>query len=217
MSTTYLSLVNSVLRRLREEEVSEVSQSTYSKMVGDYVNDAKNIVEDAHQWSTLRTTIVVPTVENTTEYTLTNAGERVKIYSVINDTSNFFMHYQTPNWFNNAYYISGEVTGSPDSYTFSGIDSNDDTKVRVYPKPSGVFSLRFDLIAREPELSGDADTTVLPKNAIVHNAVALLARERGETGGTTAQDYFAIAEKYLSDAIALDAYKNPEEFIYTVP
>jgi hypothetical protein len=186
-------------------------------MVGDFVNDAKQIVGDAHQWSTLRTTVVVPTVENTTEYSLTNAGERVKIYSVINDTSNFFMHYQTPNWFNNAYYISGEVTGSPDSYTFSGIDSNDDTKVRVYPKPSGVFSLRFDLIAREPELSGDADTTVLPKNAIVHNAVALLARERGETGGTTAQDYFLIADKHLSDAIALDAYKNPEEFIYTVP
>lgn len=217
MSTTYLSLVNSVLRRLREEEVSEVSQSTYSKMVGDYVNDAKNLVEDAHQWSTLRTTIVVPTVENTTEYTLTNAGERVKIYSAINDTSNFFMHYETPNWFNNAYYISGEVTGTPDSYTFSGVDSNGDTKLRVYPKPSGVFSLRFDLIARENDLESSTDTTVLPKNPIIHNAVALLARERGETGGTTAQDYFLIAERHLSDAIALDAYKNPEEFIWSVP
>ena len=217
MSTTYLNIVNEVLRRLREDEVSNVTQNTYSKMVGDFVNDAKQIVEDAHDWSALRTTVVVPTVENTTEYSLTNAGERVKIYSVINDTSNFFMRYESPNWFNNAYYISGEVTGSPDSYTFSGVDTAGDTKVRVYPKPSGVFSLRFDLIAREAELSGDADTTVLPKNAIVHNAVALLARERGETGGTTAQDYFLLADKHLSDAIALDAYKNPEEFIYTVP
>lgn len=217
MSTQYLTLVNSVLRRLREDEVSAVANTAYSKMVGDFVNDAKTQVENAHDWSALRTTVVVSASSGTSEYSLTNAGERVKIYSVINDTSNFFMHYQTPNWFNNAYYISGEVTGSPDSYTFSGIDSNDDTKVRVYPKPSGVFSLRFDLIAREPELSGDADTTVLPKNAIVHNAVALLARERGETGGTTAQDYFLIADKHLSDAIALDAYKNPEEFIYTVP
>ena len=114
MSTTYLNIVNEVLRRLREDEVSSVLQNTYSKMVGDFVNDAKQVVEDSHQWSTLRTTVVVPTVENTTEYSLTNAGERVRIYSVINDTSNFFMHYQTPNWFNNAYYISGEVTGSPD-------------------------------------------------------------------------------------------------------
>ncbi len=217
MSTTYLNLVNEVLRRLREDVVTSVSQNTYSTMVGDFVNDAKRNVEDSHEWSTLRTTIVVTTEAGVIDYALTNAGERVKVYSAINDTSNFFMNYESPNWFNNAYYISGEVTGTPDSYTFNGVNTNSDTKIKVYPKPSGVFSLRFDLIAREDELSGDTETTVLPKNAIVHNAVALLARERGETGGTTAQDYFLIADKHLSDAIALDAYKNPEEFIYTVP
>ena len=143
MATTYLSLMNSVLRRLREEEVADVTETAYSKMVGDYINDAKSLVQDSHDWSTLRKTVVVPTVENTTEYSLTGAGERVKLYSAINDTSNFFMHYETPNWFSNAYYISGEVSGTPDSYTFSGVDSNADTKVRVYPKPSGVFSLRL--------------------------------------------------------------------------
>ena len=216
MATTYLSLMNNVLRRLREDEVSEVTQTTYSKMVGDYINDAKTLVQDSHDWSTLRKTVVVPTVENTTEYSLTGAGERVKLYSAINDTSNFFMHYETPNWFSNAYYISGEVTGTPDSYTFSGVDDNDDTKVRVFPKPSGVFSLRFDVCSREPNLTADADATVLPAMPIIHQAVALLARERGETGGTSTQDYFIIADKYLSDAIAQDAYKNPEEFIYTV-
>ena len=196
MATTYLSLMNSVLRRLREEEVADVTETAYSKMVGDYINDAKSLVQDSHAWSTLRKTIVVPTVADTTEYSLTGAGERVKLYSAINDTSNFFMHYESPNWFNNAYYISGEVTGTPDSYTFSGVDSNDDTKVRVYPKPSGVFSLRFDVCSREPDLTVDSSTTVLPAMPIIHNAVALLARER--------------------DAIAQDAYKNPEEFIYTV-
>ena len=213
MATTYLSLMNSVLRRLREEEVADVTETAYSKMVGDYINDAKSLVQDSHDWSTLRKTVIV---ENTTEYSLTGAGERVKLYSAINDTSNFFMHYETPNWFSNAYYISGEVTGTPDSYTFSGIDSNADTKVRVYPKPSGVFSLRFDVCSREPDLTVDSSSTVLPAMPIIHNAVALLARERGETGGTTTQDYFIIADKHLSDAIAQDAYKNPEEFIYTV-
>ena len=60
MATTYLSLMNNVLRRLREDEVSEVTQTTYSKMVGDYINDAKSLVQDSHAWSTLRKTIVVP-------------------------------------------------------------------------------------------------------------------------------------------------------------
>lgn len=216
MSTQYLTLVNSVLRRLREEEVSGVTNTTYSKMVGDFVNDAKRQVEDAHEWSALRTTIVVPTVVDTTSYSLTGAGERVKIYSAINDTSNFFMRYETPNWFNNANYISGVVSGTPDSYTFDGIDSSGDTKINVFPKPDAVYSLRFDLIAREAELSSDADTTKLPSSPIMHLAIAYLTRERGETGGTSAQDYFSIAESALSDAIALDAYKNPEEFTYTV-
>mgnify|MGYP003152935167 FL=1 len=216
MSTQYLTIVNSVLRRLREEEGSGVTNTTYSKMVGDFVNDAKRQVEDAHDWSALRTTVVVPTVADTTSYSLTDAGERVKIYSAINDTSNFFMRYETPNWFNNANYISGVVSGTPDSYTFDGIDSSGDTKINVFPKPDGVYSLRFDLIARENELSSDADTTKLPSSPIVHLAIAYLARERGETGGTSAQDYFSIAELALSDAIALDAYKNPEEFTYTV-
>jgi len=214
MATTYLAIMNSVLRRLREDEVSEVTQTTYSKMVGDYINDAKEAVENSHDWSTLRTTVVVPTVANTTEYSLTNAGERVKIYGAINDTSNFTMHYESPNWFNNAYYISGEVSGTPDSYTFDGIDNNGDTKLRVYPKPDGVYSLRFDLVARENPLTSDSSTTVLPQNAIVHHAIALLSRERGETGGTTTQDYFIIADRHLGDAIAQDAYKNPEDFIY---
>ena len=214
MATTYLAIMNNVLRRLREDEVTTVSQNTYSKMVGDYINDAKDTVENSHDWSTLRTTIVVPTVADTTEYSLSGAGERVKIYGAINDTPNFTIHYESPNWFNNAYYISGEVSGTPDSFTFSGIDSNEDTKIRVYPKPDAVYSLRFDLVAKENLLTSDSSTTVLPQNVIVHQAVALLARERGETGGTSTQDYFVIADKHLSDAIAQDAYKNPEEFIY---
>ena len=38
---TYLQLVNSVLRRLRENEVDSVNQNNYSKLIGEFVNDAK--------------------------------------------------------------------------------------------------------------------------------------------------------------------------------
>ena len=151
------------------------------------------------------------------EYSLKNAGERGKIYSVINDTSNFFVTYQTPTWVNNAVYNAGSTSGATAYYTYSGVDGSGDTPVTLYPTPDGTYSLRFDLIARENTLSNDTDTTALPSNPIVHAAVALLARERGETGGTTAQDYFLIADRHLSDEIALDAYKNPEEFIFRVP
>jgi hypothetical protein len=58
---TYLNIVNNVLRRMREDEVTSVSSSTYSKMVGDFVNDAKRIIEDSWDWSALRTTLTITT------------------------------------------------------------------------------------------------------------------------------------------------------------
>ena len=54
----------------------------------------------------------------------------------------------------------------------------------------------------------------MPSMPVVHYAVALLARERGETGGTSAAEYFSIADKFLSDAIAIDAAKHPEEMVF---
>ena len=46
-------------------------------------------------------------------------------------------------------------------------------------------------------------------------ATALGARERGETGGTSASELFSLAGRTLSDAVALDAAKHPEETIWT--
>ena len=56
---TYLNLVNGVLRRLREDEVTSVTANTYSKMVSDFVNDAKDLVETAWDWSALRSTLTI--------------------------------------------------------------------------------------------------------------------------------------------------------------
>ena len=53
---TYLNLMNSVLRRLREEETTSVTSTTYVKMVGDFINDAKKIVEEAADWSDRKST-----------------------------------------------------------------------------------------------------------------------------------------------------------------
>ena len=50
---TYLDIVNNVLRRMREDEVSSIAETTYSKMVGDFVNDAKGIIETSWLLRTL--------------------------------------------------------------------------------------------------------------------------------------------------------------------
>ena len=214
---TYLDLVNNVLRRMREDEVSSVQSTTYSKMVGDFVNDAKKIVEAAWDWSALRTTLTITTTADIFNYVLTGSQNRIKALNVINDTNNIFMEYRPATWFDDKYLNQDPVSGSPEYYTYNGVDSSGDSQIDVYPKPDGVYTIRFNCIFRNDDLSADVDTLLIPSMPVIHLAIALLARERGETGGTSAPEYFGIADKYLSDAIALDAQKHPDETIWYTP
>lgn len=214
---TYLNLVNSVLRRLREDEVTNVSESAYSKMIGDFVNDAKDLIETAWDWSALRTTQTITTSASDYTYSLTGTGNEGKVFRIINDTSNLELQYQTQAWFDDKYLIQTPATGAPEYYTFSGVDSNADTQIDLYPTPDGVYSLKVKLVKRNVALSSDTDVLAVPSSPVVHMAIALSARERGETGGTSTPEYFAIADKHLSDAIALDAQKHPEETIFYTP
>jgi len=211
---TYLNLVNNVLRRLREEEVTSVQDSTYAKMVGDFVNDAKRIVEDAWDWSALRTTLTITTTDDIFNYVLTGSQNRIKALNVINDTANLFMEYKTATFFDEAYLISDPRKSAPTYYTYNGVDSNGDTQIDIYPTPDKAYTIRFNCVKRDADLSADSDETLVPSMPIIHLAIALLARERGETGGTSAPEYFNIANQYLSDAIALDAQKHPEEVVF---
>jgi hypothetical protein len=211
---TYLNLMNNVLRRLREEETTSVTSTTYIKMVGDFINDAKKLVEEATDWSALRETVVVTTTASDNSYSLTGGGDNVKVMCVLNDTSNIFMDYQTKDWFNEQLYINSAAEGTPRYYTYNGFDASGDTQVLVGPTPDGVYSLRFDVIKRQADLSSNTDSLLVPSMPVVHYAVALLARERGETGGTSTAEYFSIADKFLSDAIAIDAAKHPEEMVF---
>ncbi len=211
---TYLNLMNSVLRRLREEETTSVTSTTYVKMVGDFINDAKTLVGQAADWSALRETITISTTASDNTYSLTGGSDNVKVMSVLNDTQNCYMEYQSKDWFNDALYIANAAEGAPKYYTYNGLDSSGDTQVLVGPTPDGVYSLRFDVTKRQVDLSANTDSLLIPAQPVIHLAVALLVRERGETGGTSTAEYFQIANQYLSDAIAIDAAKHPEEMYF---
>lgn len=211
---TYLNLINSVLRRLREEETTSVTSTTYVKMVGDFVNDAKTLVGQAADWSALRETLTISTTASDNTYSLTGGGDNVKVMSMLNDTQNCFMTYQTKDWFNDALYISNAVEGAPKYFTYNGLDSNGDTQILLGPTPDGVYSVRVDLVKRQADLTANTDSLLIPAQPVIHLAVALLARERGETGGTSTAEYFQVANQYLADAIAIDAAKHPEEMVF---
>lgn len=211
---TYLQLVNSVLRRLRENEVSTVSETSYSRLVGEFVNDAKRLVEDSYDWTALRTTLTVSTVANAFNYTLVGSKNKMKILDVINDTSNFFVQYKPSRWMDNAYLIDEPPKGTPQFYSFNGVDSNGDNGVDLYPIPDAVYQVLFNVVLRTADFTTNSEILSIPSSPVLQLATALGARERGETGGTSAAELFGLADRTLADAIAFDAAQHPEETIW---
>lgn len=212
---TYLQIVNNILKRLRERTVSTVNETAYSTLIGMLVNDAKQEVEQAWDWSALRTTLTATTEQGVFAYELTGAGDNMKMLDVINDTSNFFMTYKTASDFNNYYLNTTPDQGAPRYYSFNGIDDNGDTIVEVFPPPNGVYSIRFNLINRQADLALDTDVPVCPNKPIEMLAYAKAIEERGEDGGATANTAYATAGRVLNDALSLDQAKHPEELIWT--
>ena len=213
---TYLEVVNKVLIRLREDTVSSITDTDYSRLVAEFVNDALSQIQDAWDWSALRNTITAETEEGIFNYILTGSGNKSKVLGVINDTSNYFMEYKPQTWFDNAYLNLSVEQGSPRYYTFNGVDSNGDTTVDIYPPPDGVYDIRFNVVLRSDQLSNDTDVINVPSLPVIHLPQALAVRERGESGAQSAPELFYTAERPLSDAISLDATKHPEETVFYV-
>jgi len=212
---TYLQIVNQVLRRLRESEVTSVTQSGYSALIGDFINETKREVEDSWNWVLLRTTIQVPTVSGTFRYTLTDAGNRFRFLHAFNDTADLEM-FQIPSKKMTQNYNGGNVlSGSPINFDFNG-GSNGDPSVDVWPQPSSVENLNFDLVVPQEDLSGDETVILVPTMPILLGAYSKALSERGEDGGQQFGEVLSAANKALSDAIAIDAANLPFELMWEV-
>jgi hypothetical protein len=212
---TYLELVNDVLVRLRETTVSTVSETSYSSLIGKFVNDAKRQIEDAFAWNVLGTTITLSTTSGTYSYSLTGSGQKFQVIDVLNVTSNIRMSnldFATMNRYQN---FSTPVNGIPTYYSFDGVDGSYDTKVTLYPRPDGVYSIPFSLTVPQATLSSDSTVVAVPDVLVAQNAYARALIERGEDGGTNSSEAFLLYKAMLSDYIALEGTRYPEnqEFI----
>jgi hypothetical protein len=212
---TYLEAVNSVLRRLREREVSSVSETAYSKLIGDFVNDARNEVENAWNWSSLRTTLTLTTAANVFNYELNGSKNNFNVIDVINDTTNMFMEYKSGQSFDKLFLTQEPTaTGAPIYYNWNGVSNDGDTQVDIYPIPDGVYTIRFNVLVRNTDLTNDGDDIMVPYRPIILLAFARAVEERGEDGGNTSQYAYGSGTKALADEIAYDAARRPEDTIW---
>ena len=96
---TYLDIVNNILKRLRERTVSTVNESSYSSLIAVIVNDAKESVENAWNWSALRTTLSATTTSGIFNYELNGSLNSLTVLDATNVTDNFFFRLQSSTRF----------------------------------------------------------------------------------------------------------------------
>ena len=214
-SPTYLQLVNDVLIRLRENEVSSVSDNNYSKLIGKFINDAKRQCEDAYNWNALSDTLSATTGADVFNYVLVGSGQRFRVIDVINDTNDYFLEPQTTEQMNKLFLIQTAQKDQPRYYNFNGTNSNGDTQVDLYPIPNGVYNIRFNVIKPQVPLSANSDQLLIPSEPVIFNALARAMGERGEDGGIASNEAFAMYRQSLSDAISLESGRYLEEGEWT--
>lgn len=207
---TYLELVNDVLVRLREPVVTTVSETTYSALIGKFVNDAKRQIEDAFAWNALGQTLTVSTVASTASYSLTGSGQKFQVTNVLNTTSNLTMQNIGSASMNRKQNFPPTVNTIPTEYAFDGVDGSYDTKVTVWPIPDGVYTLKFFLTIPQATLSSDNTVVLVPDVLIVQNAYARALVERGEDGGLSSSEAYGLYRSMLADYIALEGTRFPD-------
>lgn len=214
---TYLSLVNDVLVRMREPQVTTVSENNVSALVGKFVNDAKRQVADAYDWDAFNQAVTITTATGQVgNYSLTGAGVRFKTMDVIN-TSRYYQLTPLSHEDHDIFYytVPTPIQNLPMYYTVQGVDTNGDLKVKFWPVPDGVYTIRFSLIVPESDFSEDTDTTLLAKEPIILGAFARALVERGEDGGLLSSEAYALYKQALSDLISLELARSPENDSFT--
>ncbi len=210
---TYLQLVNAVLKRLREDEVTSVSDTTYSKLIGAYVNDAKVDVENSYSWNALSDTLTVNTSTGIFNYALTGSGQRFEVIDVWSNNSSekFFLKNKPVSWMTKNLLGENPDRNSPIYYCFNGENSSGDTQVDLYPIPDGVYQLFFNITKPQAELTANTDVLLVPSLPVIMGAYARALAERGEDGGIGSADAYVFYNKALGDAISIESNRYIEE------
>ena len=213
----YRSIINKVLRRLREETISadwigDLNDSSdvddYQKLVGDFVNESKQAVEDAWHWSFLRSLATVTTSASTATYAIPSGTNRMSVLQVINDTSDFIIPQMSDATFYNYTFVGSTSNGSPLYYRLNGTD------ISFYPTPDAAYTIKLHIVLPQDDLTEAATTLTIPEQPVVLGAYALALSERGEDGGTGQSLATNRLDAVLADFIGKDSARTLNETLW---
>lgn len=218
---TYREIMNEVLRRLREDQLSSDwsgnlssanGPTDYHKMVGDFVNDAKYEVEHYWDWQVLRVTAGVSTVDGTMSYSLLGADRDFKVLDVIDTTTGLHLKQMSSAELNAKVFPTTAISkGQPSGYGFNGIDANLDMVVDIWPVPNDVRQINFNVVKPQDKLQLATTNCYVNEQAVILGAYMRSLAERGEDGGTQVSVAAVEYNNVLTRAIQIDAGKTQME------
>src|SRR5574343_986908 len=208
----YLHLINAVLLRLREQTLTTIDANEYTESVAAMINEAKREVEDAWDWSHLRTYVDVVTTASTGSYSLTGCNERTRLMDAYNVTSKWQLGQFRNNAWVNRMNVLAPVSGSPTHFDIAQYDSATDLmKVRLWPTPDDAETIRFYVVAPQADLSSASDVLKGPADPVIQGAYLRAINERGEDQGRLSESQAMMYQNSLGTHIAIDANKFADE------
>ena len=215
---TYLELINAVLVRLRENTitVAKFDSDPFYRVIAALVNDAKDTVESSWNWSALRDTDSIAVAQGDKEITLPASTEaHYHISSILVQDTGSYLGWQTDPWIREKYRnnaVTPVSEGVPTSYGFGPTDATTGSQtITIYPPANQAYTFDVYRTKKQDRLTAQDDRLLVPALPVYALATALAARERGEVGGTPPTELFGLASQFLSDAIANDSDRFPEE------
>jgi hypothetical protein len=151
------------------------------------------------------------TVVNLFNGVLVGSGTRFRVLSIINDTSNWFLTYKSSTEMDDLFLNQSTQVGPPLYYNFNGVDTAGDTQVDLYPIPNGVYVIRFNIIQPQDPLQFDSDEILVPAEPVIFLAYAKALAERGEDGGMSSSEAYALYQTSLADHISTEGNRYPDE------
>ena len=210
---TYLEIVNEVLRRLREDTVTAVSDTDYSTLIGSFVKQAYQECANAYPWPSLNENQSISLVAGDTSFTITtDSGEGIgQIHSVYNSTQE---SYLIPKNYQEVISRLNEDSdqNQPSWYAYAGQTAASTTTFAIYPTSNGSYTLKVNY-NRKPDLSNTFDGSTfikIPEMPVVLRAWSLAISERGEDGGALSNEVDMMFSNSLADSIALFDGNKPQ-------
>lgn len=209
---TYLQLINRVLRKLREGQISSIS-SEKALFYGQLVNETKTDLENAGPWFALRTWLTGSLTPSSPDLDLTASTdeysylmyEGVECPMAFITTADKERRLGVLSWSEMDSWHTLQPDADEGQPTHVAFRNNGTGLVaKFFPTPDLAYTYRFEMVVNQAELSDASDVISIPATPVWREAVVRAMEERGEEFSGSLEAERGRAQEALMQAILAD-------------